>query len=113
MSDNSITDSFIRALNYYILLSGKTKKEIADSLGIPPTTFSSWCNGKHLPDMDKLQKLSDYTKIPVAQFFDFTVVETPKDPLLEEIMSLLANLSNEDKLLVRAVAQRLAQLQDK
>ena len=47
---NAITDNFIKALNYYVKVSGKTKKEISEAIGVPPTTFSSWCNGKHLPD---------------------------------------------------------------
>lgn len=43
-----LTDNFVKALSYYISISGKTKKEIADALGVPATTFSSWSNGKHL-----------------------------------------------------------------
>ena len=50
MSNNSsLTDNFVKALSYYLALSGKSKKEVADGIGIPPTTFSSWSNGKHLP----------------------------------------------------------------
>ena len=64
---SDLTDNFVKALNYYITVSGKTKKEIADAIGVPPTTFSSWSNGKHLPDMDRLQALSSYLKAPVSQ----------------------------------------------
>ena len=82
-----LTDNFVKALSYYISISGKTKKEIADAIGVPPTTFSSWSNGKHLPDMDNLQLIANYLGAPISQFYNFTA-----------------------KLLVRAVAVRMLQL---
>lgn len=111
MSTNtSLQDNFVKALNYYISVSGKTKKEIADAIGVPPTTFSSWSNGKHLPDMDKLQTLSNYLKAPITQFFNFTALTDTPDPLLQELSEIYKQLPNEDKLLVRAVALRMLQL---
>jgi transcriptional regulator with XRE-family HTH domain len=107
---STLTDNFTRALNYYISASGKTKKEIADAIKVPPTTFSSWTTGRHLPDMEKLQALSEYLGAPISQFYEFTVIVEKQDPLLEEIMQLFPQLSNEDKLLVRAVAVRILQL---
>ena len=110
-SKSSLMDNFVKALTYYQSLSGKTKKEIADAIGVPPTTYSSWSNGKHLPDMDKLQTLADYLGAPIEQFFSFKVVTTAPDPLLQEMIELYSQLSSEDKLLVRAVAKRIIQLQ--
>lgn len=110
MSDKaSLLDNFVKALRYYISVSGKTKKEIADAIGVPPTTFSSWSNGKHLPDMDKLQILADYLKAPITQFFQFEPDQSP-DPLLQEMEELYQQLPNEDKLLLRAVALRIIKL---
>ncbi len=105
-----LTDNFVKALSYYISVSGKTKKEIAEAIGVPPTTFSSWSNGKHLPDMDKLQSLADYLRAPISQFYDFTAISEKPDPLLEELIQIYSQLSNEDKLLVRSVAVRVLQL---
>lgn len=111
MVDNpSLMDNFTKALSYYISISGKTKKEIADGIGVPPTTFSSWSNGKHLPDMDKLQLLANYLNAPITQFFQFTAKEQAPDPLLSELINIYPKLSNEDKLLVRGVALRIYQL---
>lgn len=67
-NNSSLTDNFVKALSYYLALSGKSKKEVADGIGIPPTTFSSWSNGKHLPDMDRLQNLATYLGAPVSEF---------------------------------------------
>ena len=103
----NLVNNFVKALNYCIAVSGKTKKEIAKAIGVPPTTFSSWCSGKHLPDMDKLQSLASYFDVPIELFFDFTIKEEPQDPLVIELTEIYKQLSNEDKLIVRAVAIRL------
>lgn len=105
-----LTDNFVKALNYYISVSGKTKREIAEAIGVPPTTFSSWSNGKHLPDMDKLQLLANYLGASISQFYEFTAISEKPDPLLEELIQIYSKLSNEDKLLVRSVAVRVLQL---
>ena len=109
-----LTDNFVKALSYYISVSGKTKKEIADALGVPATTFSSWSNGKHLPDMDNLQHIADYLGVPISQFYNFTALSEPKpDPLLEELIEIYNQLSNEHRRLVRVLALRLLQLYKK
>lgn len=106
-----LADNFVKALSYYISVSGKTKKEIADAIGVPPTTFSSWSNGKHLPDMDNLQHISEYLGAPISQFYNFTALSDPQpDPLLKELIEIYNKLSNEDKLLVRGIALRILQL---
>ena len=109
--NTSLLSNFVKALTYYQSVSGKTKKEIADAIGVPPTTYSSWSNGKHLPDMDKLQTLSSCLNAPIEQFFDFTAISKAPDPLVEEMIEIYSKLSNEDKLLVRSVALRLQSLQ--
>lgn len=110
MSDNtSFSDSFTRCLAYYLAMSGKSKKEVADAIGVPPTTFSSWTKGRHQPDMDKLQKLSDYLGAPISQFFNYEL-EPPPDPYLQGIIDTVKQLSTEDKALVKAVADRLLKL---
>ncbi|RHD02883.1 XRE family transcriptional regulator [Mediterraneibacter gnavus] len=110
-NNSSLTDNFVKALSYYLALSGKSKKEVADGIGIPPTTFSSWSNGKHLPDMDRLQNLATYLGAPVSEFFDFTANTSTPDPLLTELTDIFSELSTEDKLLVRDVALRIYKLQ--
>lgn len=54
---------FSRNLNHFISISGKQQKEIAKDLGISPTTFNTWCVGKVIPPMPKLQKIADYFSI--------------------------------------------------
>lgn len=115
----SLLDNFVSALNHYISVSGKTKKEIADAIGVPPTTFSSWCNGKHLPDMDKLSALSKYLNAPLDHFFNFSPENIPDkeisalhtqldtDEELLRLMKLFIQLSDEDKHLLATLAIKI------
>ena len=107
----SLMSNFVKALTYYQAVSGKTKKEIAEAIGVPPTTYSSWSNGKHLPDMEKLQNLAEYLKAPIDQFFIFTATSDSTDPLVQEMMEIYSKLHSEDKLLVKDVALRILHLE--
>ena len=114
MSNNPyLSSNFVKALNYYQVVAGKTKKEVAEAIGVPPTTYSSWSNGKHLPDMDKLQALSIYLHVPITEFFEFTLGTQQRDPLMEEITDLCSRLPQEDKLLIRSILVRALQLNQK
>ena len=108
-SNTQLMSNFVRALAYYQTLAGKTKKEVAEAIGVPPTTFSSWSNGKHLPDMNKLQALADYLQAPIDEFFEFTALSKTPDPLVQEMLELYTKLHNEDKLMVRSLVVRLLQ----
>ena len=110
MSNNDLATNFVKTLNYYITASGKTKKEVADALGVPPTTFSSWCKGRHLPDMERLQALANCLQAPVAHFFNFAEVLEKPDPLLREMLDLYPQLCNEDKHMVRSLTVRMLKL---
>lgn len=50
-------------LNRYIELSGKSKKEISESIPIPYTTLVDWTNGNKFPRADGIEKLANYFKI--------------------------------------------------
>lgn len=63
MTDEEQKKIFSKNLNYYIASSGKQQKEVAKDLGISPTTFNTWCVGKIMPRMGKVQKIADYFKV--------------------------------------------------
>ena len=101
----SLTDNFTKALSYYRTVTGKKNRDIASAIGVPETTFSSWSNGKHLPDMEKLQKLADYLNAPIQQFFSFSIPQ--EDKALKELISVASELPDEDKDLLRIVALKI------
>ena len=47
-------------LKYYMELSGKNQKELAEIVGVTAPTFNEWIKGKKFPRIDKIQKLADY-----------------------------------------------------
>ena len=61
---------FSKNLNYYMSNSGKQQKEIAVDLGISPTTFNTWCVGKIMPRMGKVQAIADYFNIGKSDLID-------------------------------------------
>ena len=90
MSEKSpLNESFSRAMAYYKALTGKNNKEIADALSLPATTVSAWNTGRHLPDMDRLQRLATYLDAPLDQFFDFLPIRTVSYKIPNEIHALL------------------------
>lgn len=63
---------FAKNLNFYIANSGKQQKEVASDLGISPTTFNTWCVGKIMPRMGKVQAIADYFGIGKSDLIDDT-----------------------------------------
>lgn len=53
-------DIFAKNLTYYINRSGKTQKEIAEVMGVAPSTFNNWAKGMKYPRIDKIEKLANF-----------------------------------------------------
>ena len=53
---------------------GLRPKTVCDELGIAPTTFSDWINGKAFPRMSRIVELADYFNLRPAQ-----LIEGPDD----------------------------------
>lgn len=51
---------FAKNLTYYVERSGKTKKEIAEIIGVAASTFNDWTKGKKYPRINKIEMLADY-----------------------------------------------------
>lgn len=63
MSDETQKKVFAKNLNKYLSASGKTQREVAEAIGVIPSTFNTWCQGIALPRMGKVQALADYFHI--------------------------------------------------
>lgn len=57
-------------LRYYLDKYGYTQREVADAIGVSHQRFSSWCQGKAIPRMDKVQALADFFHIPKSYIID-------------------------------------------
>jgi len=70
MTDEEQKRIFGKNLSRYIALSGKDQKEVAKDLGYAPTTFNTWCVGKIIPSMGKVQHIADYFGIGKSDLLD-------------------------------------------
>ena len=84
-----------------------SRKELAEQLGIPYTTLRNYETGKREPGHKTLIQLSRIFNVSCDYLLG---VETPvKDiaPLQQELVSITANMSDEDIRALIAVARRL------
>lgn len=70
MTDSTQKKIFSKNLNNLIASSNKTQKEIADSIGVSPQTFNTWCQGIAIPRMGKVQALADYFSVGKTDLID-------------------------------------------
>ena len=70
MTEEEQKKIFSKNLNYFIANSGKQQKEVASDLGISPTTVNTWCVGKIMPRMGKVQAIADYFGIGKSDLID-------------------------------------------
>lgn len=70
MSDLGNRKTFAENLTAYIERSGKTKKEIADDLDFPYSTFNEWTTGKKYPRMKNIEILANYFRIQKSDLIE-------------------------------------------
>lgn len=70
MTDDEQKKIFAKNLNRYISMNQKQQKEVADDLGINPTTLNMWCKGNSIPRVSMIQKLADYFRIGKSDLVD-------------------------------------------
>lgn len=47
-------------LAFYLEKSGKTQKEMAEIVGVAPSTFNDWMKAKNYPRIDKIEIMANY-----------------------------------------------------
>ena len=106
MSSIGNKEVFARNLSYYIQLSGRDQKEIAEVIGVAPSTFNEWVKGKKYPRIDKIELLANYFGILKSDLIEEKTVEekTPYEPKLTEgeqkLLELFRSVPDDKKDLV-------------
>lgn len=70
MTDLEQKQIFSRNLLHYLNMKNKSQKEVADTIGVSPQTFNTWCQGIALPRMGKVQMLADYFGIEKSDLIE-------------------------------------------
>jgi transcriptional regulator with XRE-family HTH domain len=82
---------FAKNLRYYLNLSGKSQKDLAQIIGVSAPTMHEWCAGKKTPRMDKLQKLANYFGIQNSDLIE-DKTKQPVENELSEVKRALIDL---------------------
>ena len=80
MSDIGNKDVFAKNLSCYVEMSGKTRGEICEDLGIAYSTFSEWINARKYPRIDKIELLANYFGIKKSQLIESATPEQKETP---------------------------------
>lgn len=70
MTDSEQKRIFSKNLRFYIEYNGKQQKEVAEDLGVNPSTLNMWCKGNSIPGMGKIQRIADYFGIGKSDLVD-------------------------------------------
>lgn len=86
------------------------QKDIAKELGEYPTTFNTWCMGKSMPSMGKVQKIADYFGVGKSYLLD----ERTQTEKAESYGSLVAGIiRDEDMMQILEYSKKLQPTQRK
>lgn len=107
MSETEQKRIFSRNLIRLIETSGKTQKEIAETIGVSPQTFNTWVQGIALPRMGKVQALADYFHINKSDLIDEEYRPADYTPLVHAAARNLMELPDEDVLTVSSIIEAL------
>lgn len=98
---------FAKKLNHYIYQSGKSQKEVARALGFSPTTFNTWCVGKIMPKMGKVQAIADYFGILKSDLLD-DVPSAEETDAHVKLIRLYDSMTDENKRFLLSLAEKMA-----
>jgi repressor LexA len=51
---------FAKNLSKYLARSGRSQREMAEIVGVSPSTFNDWVNGRKYPRIDKIEFMANY-----------------------------------------------------
>lgn len=121
------SNSFARALTYYLALRGKNQQDLINDLGYSSSTVSQWCTGKTVPRMNRIEQISQYLNIDTSDlmrdpeiFNKDTFTSDPSliaklldsKPALYDLFKQSVPLSDTDLMLLTGIAKRINELQE-
>ena len=104
MSDLGNKEVMAKNLRYYIERSGKTQKDVAAAIDVPPSTFNAWLKAKKYPRIDKIEMLANYFNILKSDLIEEKVTaETEKDNEILADIIVRMRVEEEFGLLVKSL----------
>lgn len=112
---------FAYNLNFYMKSNGKSRKDVAEAIGVSYFTFTDWVKGKKYPRMDKVEKLANYFGIKISDLVEKkTIEENPiemaefhaemiMDEDLIEVYAYFKTLDTKKRKIVKDLVRNLAE----
>ena len=93
MSNIGNKETFARNLSYYLQRSGRDQKEVAEVVGVAPSTFNEWVKAKKYPRIDKIEILANYFGILKSDLIEEKEQKNPpEEPRLTEGEKMLLDI---------------------
>ena len=93
MSNIGNKELFAKNLSFYLNRCGKDQKEVAEIVGVAPSTFNEWVKAKKYPRIDKIEILANYFGILKSDLIeDNEEKNPPEEPKLSEGERMLLDL---------------------
>ena len=93
MSNIGNKEIFAKNLSYYLDRCGREQKEVAEVVGVAPSTFNEWVKAKKYPRIDKIEILASYFGILKSDLIEDKEQKTaPEEPKLSEGERMLLDL---------------------
>ena len=85
MSEEYYRTVFMENLNFYLSFRQKKQSDLCKDLNLSKSTVSSWCTGKKIPRMDKIELLANYLKIDKSDLIEERKTSESSVPNASEI----------------------------
>lgn len=98
MNDREV---FRKNLNYYLSISGRMQKDLAEYVGAKTTTVSGWTRGISYPRADAMEKIAMFFGIPTSKLVgsdddnDVPIEDQPKNDDIRLLVRGLNQLTPE------------------
>jgi transcriptional regulator with XRE-family HTH domain len=103
MSNIGNKETMSKNLKYYISLTGKDRRELAEIWGFPYSTVTEWINGKKYPRIDRIEVMADYFGILKSDLIEDKPKEHREMQKKNDVLSDIVLKLNEDMELLSIV----------
>ena len=83
---------FAKNLSKYLARSGRSQREMAEIVGVSPSTFNDWVNGRKYPRIDKIEFMANHFGILKSDLIEDKKESSPYEQTLTEGELLMLEL---------------------
>lgn len=118
MSNLGNKEIFAKNLAHYLERSGRDQKEVAEAIGVAPSSFNEWMRAKKYPRIDKIEMLANYFGVLKSDLIEEPVENnSPSEPQLTEgekkILELFRRIPEERQGYALEVLETLLKMQQR